>query len=294
MDAQDLIDATRRRMKAGVATEDQLNVLQNGYTPGDDTLSFLYPLQGLQPGTRMSSSLNQYHLWAVSANSKTATVTGGMDGAPDLPLTAGTLVRVRPRWTDFEILDDLNNDLSDLSGHGLYQVSTTEVTFNTAVNGYDLGDLQVINVLGVFAQTPGPMRNWPRLTKWELRRNADTGDFPSGLALQLNEHGYSGRPIQVMYSAPFTPLGTDLSQDIGSTGLPLTAFDLPPYGAAIALQSGTDIERTRLDTQGDTKRADEVTVNAPGQAVTLLRQQRQERISTELTRLQAMYPARWH
>lgn len=294
MDAQDLIQATRRRMKAGVATEDQLNVLVNAYTPGDDTLSFQFPMQGLQPGTRMSASLNQYHLWAVSDNSKTATVTGGMDGAPDLPLAAGTLVRVRPRWTDFEILDDLNNDLSDLSGHGLYQVLTTEVTFNSATSGYDLGNLQVIHVLSVFGQTPGPRKNWPRISRWELRRNADTTDFPSGLALQLGEHAYSGRPVQVMYAAPFTPLGTDLSQDIGSTGLPITAFDLPAYGAAIALQSGTDIERTRLDTQGDTKRADEVTVNAPGQAVALLRQQRQERISTELARLQSMYPARWH
>ncbi|MGA8330454.1 MAG: hypothetical protein WB777_14295 [Mycobacterium sp.] len=294
MDAQDLINATRRRMKAGVATEDQLNVLAQPYSPGDDTLSFTYPMQGLQPGTRMSASLNQYHLWAVSANNKTATVTGGMDGAPDLPLTAGTLVRVRPRWTDFEILDDLNNDLSDLSGHGLYQVLTTEVTFNAAVNGYDLGNLQVIHVLGVFYQTPGPYKNWPRIDHWELRRNADTTDFPSGLALQVNGFAYTGRPVQVMYASPFTPLGTDLSQDIGSTGLPLTAFDLPPYGAAIALQSGTDIERTRLDTQGDTRRSDEVQVGSPGQAVGLLRQQRQERISTELTRLQALYPARWH
>lgn len=294
MDAQDLINATRRRMKAGVATEDQLNILAADYTPGDDTLSFLYPMQGLQPGTRMSASLNQYHLWNVSDSSKTAPVTGGMDGAPDLPLTAGTLVRVRPRWTDFEILDDLNNDLSDLSGHGLFQVLTTEVIYNTATNGYDLGNLSIINVLGVFFQTPGPYKNWPRISRFELRRSADQTDFPSGLALQVNEAAYTGRPVQVMYSSTFSPLGTDLSQDIGSTGLPVTAFDLPPYGAAIALQSGTDIERTRLDTQGDTRRSDEVSVGAPGQAVGLLRQQRQERISTELARLQAQYPARWH
>lgn len=294
---QDLISATRRRVKAGVATEDTLNLLAADYTPGSGALSFTYPMEGLQAGTRLSCGLNTFHVWSISQTAKTATVTAGVDSSPDNPLTAGTLVRVKPRWTDFEILDDLNNDLQSLCApdNGLFAVATTEFSYNLAVQGYDLGGINPAGILEVRYQTPGPDKAWPRLSShgWQLDRNADTTDFPSGVALRLTDFAYSGRPIKVTYKTWFTPLDlTDLTFDVAQTGLPATAYDLPPLGAGIRLQAGLDIERTRLDTQGDTRRGDEVPVQSPGLAVRNLQVLRQQRINEEAGRLKALYPPR--
>jgi hypothetical protein len=298
MDLARLIEDTRRRLMGGVATEDTINLLGTDYTPGSGSLTFKYPLNALQAGTRISVGLTTFHIWSVSESTLAATVTAGVDGSPDIASPAGTTVRVRPRWTDWEILRDLNDDLADLSSplNGLYQVLTTEFPYNLAVRGYDLGALNVLSVLDVRYQTPGPPKDWPRVTRWRLDRNADTNDFPSGLALRLDSGAYAGRPVQVLYRAPFNPFDIDTpdtTTDVATTGLPTTAYDLPPIGAAIRLQTGVDIERTRLDTQGDTRRGDEVAVQSPGMAVRALQQLRQQRINAEVSRLAQMYPARY-
>jgi hypothetical protein len=292
----ELISATRRRIKSGVATEDTINLLQTDYTPGQGTLTFQYPLQGLSEGTRISCGLNTFHVWGVSATAKTATVTVGVDGSPDNVLLAGTIVRVKPRWTDFEILDDLNSDIIDLSTplHGLFQVLSLEFPYNQAIQGYDLQGVDPLGILEVNYATPGPDKAWPSISMrdWKLDRAADSTDFTSGISLRITAAAYSGQSIKVVYKAAFNPLGTDLTMDISTTGLPVTAYDLPPLGAAIRLQSGIDIERTRLDTQGDTRRADEVPVQSPGLAVKLLKDLRQERINAEQGRLRAKWPVR--
>lgn len=295
---QQLIDDTRRRLMGGVATEDQINLLGADYTPGSGALTFKYPLTGLQQGTRISVGLTTFHVWSVSQSSTSATVTAGVDGSPDLTWPTGTVVRVRPRWSDWEIFRDLNDDLADLSSPaiGLFQVLTTEFPYNLAVRGYDLGGINALSILDVRYQTPGPPKDWPRVKRWRLDRAADTTDFPSGIALRIDTGAYAGRPVQVLYRAPFTQFdinNPDTTIDLTTTGLPATAYDLPAIGAAIRLESGVDIERTRLDTQGDTRRGDEVQVQSPGQAVTLLNRMRQQRIASEVARLNQMWPPRF-
>jgi hypothetical protein len=293
VNAQQLVDATRRRLRAGSATEDLLNVLAQPYTPGSGALVFAQPLGQLQNGTRVSAGLNVFHVVAVSSTTTSATVISAVESSNDDPLPAGTVVRVKPRWTDFDILDSLNNDLQDLSSplNGLFQVASTEFPWNASVRGYDIGDLNLIRVLEVRFQTQGPFKDWPRVLRWRLERNTDTTDFPSGMALRVDSGAFQGRPIQVVYAAPFGALD-DLTTDLADTGLPASCYRLPPLGAAIQLQTGVDIDRTRTDTQGNTRRADEVPAQTPGLAIKAIAALRAQWIANEAARLIAAWPVK--
>ena len=290
---QNLIDTTRRRLRAGIATEDQINILAADYSPGDTTLLFSQPVGPIQGGVRISVGLSTFHVWTPASDGLSATVTTASDGSPLVPLPAGTIVRVKPRWTDFDIFSALNDDIADLSSpsNGLYQVLTSEFTYNAAIRGYDLGGVAITRIMDVRYQTVGPWKDWPRVLNFRLERNADTNDFPSGQALRMDSGAYQGRPVQIVYAAAFTPLA-DPTVDVATTGLPVTAFRLPPLGAAVQMQLGADIERTRLDTQPSPRRMADIQVGSPGTAIRAIAMLRAQWINSEATRLMAQYPIR--
>jgi hypothetical protein len=293
---KDWIEATYSNLKGGVASSDSINLLAAPYTPGSGVLSLKYPLTGLQTGTKISVGLTVFHVWSVT--DLTATVTAGVEGSPDVASPTGTLVRVKPRWTDWDLYGGLQSSLSSLSSpkNGLYQVKTVEFPYNTAVRGYDLGTDNVLGVMAVRYQIQGPSLSWPLMEnyQWRLERNADLTDFPSGTAIRVDA-GYSGRPIQVVYKCGFTQLPDppDVTVNLSTIGLHVEAWDIPPIGSAINIQTGVDIERTRLDTQGDARKGDEVAVQSPGLATRALEKAWTDRVNEEQSRLQAMYGIRF-
>jgi hypothetical protein len=289
MYVSDWVAKTRGYILNGI--QEERNKLSAAYTKGGTTLTFQYPLAGIQPGARISVGLNTFYVWAVSGN--TATVSGGEDGATDQDLDSGTIVRVRPRFTDHEIVEVLNDELRDLSSpyNGLYSMNEVEFTYESAYTGFELDAPDLIQVYEVRWQDSGSQRDWPRMpsTEYRIVQSAPTSDFGSGSAIFVYGGAESGRPIRVLYKANFTTVNS-LSSGVRITGLPETAWDIPPMGAAVKLMASREIKRNLTESQGDTRRANEVQAGALANSYRGLAAIRASRIASERARLDAQYP----
>jgi hypothetical protein len=287
----DWINSTRSYLMNGF-TENR-NQLASAYTAGGTTLTFSHPMDGIRSGARLSIGTNTFYVWSV--NNQIATVTGGDDGSTDANAAVGALVRVSPRFTDDEIWKMLTADLADLSSpaSGLFGIGTVDLTYNPIVNGYDLTSIaqDLISIYEIKYLTPGPQLDNPRIhtENWRLNRNAITTQFPSGMSVQLFESGYPGYNVRVVYRKYFS-MPTTAVANVASTGLLPSAYDLPPIGAAIRLMSGREIKRNFVESQGDTRRASEVPAGAIAQSSRNLQMLRQQRITAESARLEALYP----
>ena len=67
-------------------------------------------------------------------------------------------------------------------------------------------------------------------------------------------------------------------------------LDLPSMGAAVELLMTTESRRTQVQTQGDSRRSDEVPVTANSSIASALQRQYRARIQEEMTRLVTRIP----
>ena len=164
---QQLVDRTRQYLQSGYTTA--RNQLSAPYTAGSGTLAFKYPLAGITAGARLSVGLNTFYVWDVNTAGLTATVTAGEYGSTDSNLAAGTTVHVRPVFTDAELFNALNDEIVALSSpqSGLFQVKTIDLTYNSAIDGYDISATDIQAIYEVRFQEPGPYKDWPRLPAHE-------------------------------------------------------------------------------------------------------------------------------
>ena len=287
----DWINTTRSYLMSGYSEE--RNKLSAAYTAGDTTLTFAYPLGGIRPGARLSIGLNTFYVWSVDG--QIATVSAAEDSSTDANAASGSIVKVSPRFTDNEIWRALKDDLYDLSSpsSALFDIGTIDLTYNAIVNGYDLASADnLISIYEVKYLTPGPQLDNPRINSngYRLNRDAITSQFASGISLQLFQPAYPGYNLRIVYRKYFT-IPSSITTDVSTTGLLDSALDLPPLGAAIRLMAGREIKRNFTESQGDTRRAGEVAAGAVMQSARNLQVLRQQRISAEAGRLDALYPS---
>lgn len=291
----DLIEATRGHLQAN--TSEELNRL-NGPIDADDTeIVFKYDLGGIGKQSIIAIDLEEIRVWETDG-AKTVTVAernvNGSTAATHVDLS---LVYVKPRFSPFRCLRAINDDLNDLSSpaNGLFQVvPVTQFTYLSGVNAYDLtGVTSLENIESVDYQAPGSTEEWFRLNprEYRLARGQNTTEFPSGMSITFVNGGDTGQPYRINYRAPFTALpANSLTTNLTTTGLPSTAYDIPPYGAALALMAGREVKRNFTESQGETRRAQEVPPGAVSSSVAGLRAQRTSRIRAEAARLHARYP----
>ncbi len=294
--AQDWIEGTRFRLMSG--HQEQLNRLASAYTAGSGSMAFDFDIAGIRPGTILSVGTSTFYVWEVSTTLKTATVQGAWDGTTDQDWPADTVVRVAPRFTDNQILRALNEEINDLSSpsNGLFQVGTSELVYDSALVGYDLSLApNMISPIELRVENPGSFKEWTRIPSFKYRvvKGAPTGEegFESGMALFLYDMwaGATGDRLHLTYRKGFNQLSNSFSTKIG-TGIPSSAWDIPPIGAAISLMAGREIKRSFVESQGDPRRAAEVAPGSSTDSVRSLRVLRQQRITAEAQRLDGFYP----
>lgn len=290
--AADLVEETRRHLMAG--QRENLNQLSGAHDNSQTTFTFAHPLNQIQEGAYVSVDLEIVYVWSVSTAGLSATVQRGVLGTTAASHTDGTLTFANPRFPTFSIFQSINEDLYDLCSptNGLYQVKEIDLTYNPAVQGYDLtGATDIIDILRIKHDIPGPSQLWPQIRKWNLDRNANETDFPSGFALRLYQPAWPGLQIRVSYSSSFTPF-TALTSNVTTTGLAASMVDLPPLGAAMKLAGVREVQRNFNESQGDTRRASEVGTNAQVAGMRALASLRQARIRSEADKLNSSYPTR--
>ncbi len=289
-----MIAQVLRRVQPGQQVE--ALTLASAYTAGALSLSLSDPagtiLPSLRPETVVSIDLELFYVQAVTGT--TATVIPGYLGSLEANHAQNAMVYLNPRFSAFEIMQAINDDLNDLSSpeNGLYTVDSVEVPYNPATIAYDLtGVTGLIGILSVQQKQPYPIGYWVPMPKkkWTLTASADTTDFPSGYALRLNGGGYPGMPFRVTYKQQFQPF-VNLTDDATLVaGLSDTMYDLPPLGAMVALVAPREIKRNQIDAAPDSRRATEVPPAAVMNSVAGVLQLRQRRINAEASRLAQLY-----
>lgn len=287
-----LVESTRQHLLSG--HREPLNKLAVAATINATSLTFTYPIN-FKAGALLQIDTELFHVWSVNTVALTAAVEPARDGSTSAAHVINSLVAVNPRFPTTAVIRALNDELASLSSpaNGLFQVRYADLTPNAARTGYDLaGATSVLDVMEVRQRTDNTAeKNWPRLP-FSFDRSVSATDFPSGFALFLPGHASTSQSIRVQYRAPFTPL-VNLADDVLTVaGLPTSAHDIPPLGAAWRLVAGREIKRNFTEAQGDTRRAQEVSPGAMAASARNLAALRQQRIMEEATSLQQLYPLR--
>lgn len=289
-----LIEDAKRLLLGGQSQ--QMNKLAANVVAGATQLTFQYPLSGIEAGARIAIGFELFHVWAVDQTAKMATVDGAQEGSTAAGHTAGDIAYIKPKFSDFAILQALNDDIADLSspGNGLFRIQAVDITWDATIAGYTL---TAPNMLGepleLRYKTSSIDKYWPVIDPgdYDVARDMAASEFASGSAIFIRRGGQQGYPIRLRYMASFGSLSTDPAEDVETvTGLPATALDIPPLGAAARLVLPREVKRNFTEAQGDSRRGDEVPAGAVANSGKALIQLRQQRIMAEAYRLQAEFP----
>jgi hypothetical protein len=286
--AATVIDRTLRQLLSG--TVEQRNKLASNITNSDTSVPVTYSLEGLRVGQVFEIDSELFYIWAADTGSKTLTVERGYNGTTAAAHTSGAIVKVSPRFPRAQCLEALNDELSDLSSpmHGLFQIKTLNLDYNGSDVMVNLtGVTSIIDLIQVSVRYMTD--DYPIARKVRLVRDLPTDDFASGFAIRFDQGVFPGR-LRVVYKAPYTTAATE-SVDVNSTGgVQESCTDILAIGTQIRLMSPREIKRNFTESQGDTRRADEVTVGAVGNSITNLQRLRRDRIQAEAARLARSYP----
>lgn len=280
-----LIERTKQHLNTG--GRETRNKLANSINSVEEGIILSFDPARVAPGSRLSIDLEDMHIWTSAGTS--AVVQRGQYGSVQASHAAGATVFVDARYTPFEIFRELQNVLAALPGMGLYRMQTVDLTYSSALDGYDLTSVSnFLEIYEVYYDT-GLRSNWRKVENYTYAPDMPAGSFPSTRALFIFDGGIQNRTIRVKYRAKFTPIAS-INDDVTSLGLPASAVDLLPLGAAINLVAGSEIRRNDITTQGDTRRPSEVPAGAALRSNLGLSDRFNQRLRQEVDDLYAQYP----
>jgi hypothetical protein len=287
--AGNLVDRTAQNLLAGVVEE--RNKIASSLDASTTSVPIKYSVGSLREQTVFQVDSELMYIWEVNTASKTLTVERGFGGTTAATHADGAIVVVSPKFPRWQILQALNDELADLSSpmNGLFQMKTVDISYN--------GSDRQINLTGITSMIDVYDVRWrylsddyPVVRRYRLMRDMPTSDFPSGYVLSLDEPVMSST-IRVIYKDKYTAFSTEAST-LASTGASTELADLLVLGAQIRLLASREVKRNFIESQGDTRRADEVPAGAMNASVTNLLRLRRDRIQAEAARLNRQYPTR--
>lgn len=286
--AATVIDRTLRQLLSG--TIEARNKLASSVDSSTTSVVVSYALEGLRAGQVCEIDSELMYIWAADTGTKTITVQRGFNGTTPASHTSGAIVTVNPRFPRSQMLEAVNDELADLSSpmHGLFQVKSLNITYNGTDAMINLtGATEVIDLLNVSVRYLNT--EYPVARRVKLVRDLPTDDFASGFAIRFDQNVYPGR-LRVVYKAPYSAAANE-SVDINSTcGVQESVTDIVVIGTQLRLMAPREIKRNFTESQGDTRRAEEVQSGAITGSVSNLRQLRRDRITAEAARLARAYP----
>ena len=283
-----VIDRSLRQLLSG--TVEARNKLTTTLTSVGTSVVVTYPLEGLRSGQICEIDSELMYIWSADPATKTLEVQRGFNNSTAAAHTAGAVITVNPRFPRAQVLEAVNDELSDLSSpmNGLFQVKTLNLDYNGSDPMINLTAVtNIIDLLTVSVRYQTD--DYPIARKIRLIRDMPTDDFASGFALRFDQAVFPGR-LRIVYKAAYTPVSAEAT-DINSTcGVQETVTDIVTLGTQIRLMSPREIKRNFTESQGDTRRAEEVTIGAIGNSTASLIRLRRDRIQAEAARLARAYP----
>lgn len=283
-----VINRTVRQLLSG--TVERRNKLASSLTATATSVVLSYDLDGIRSGTVFEIDSELFYVWEATTGTKTLTVERGFNGTTAATHSANAIVTVNPRFPRAQVFEALNDELADLSSpmHGLFQVKS----FDEDYNGSDMliNIPQVSNIIDVITvHIRQKADEYLQVRKVKLIRDLPTDDFSSGYAIKFEQPVRQGR-LRIVYKAPFTALTSESQNLVSYAGLPATCEDIVNMGVQIRMMASREIKRNFTESQGDTRRPEEVPVGAVNNSITNLIRMRRDRIMAEAHRLTRQYP----
>ena len=287
--ASTLIDRVTQQLLAG--TVEERNKLASSISSSDGTATLSYSLGSLRDGGVFEIGSELMYVWVANSSGKTLDVEREYGGSTAASHSQGDVVTVNPRFPRGQVLLALNSELQDLSSpvNGLFQMKTVDLAYNGSDRMVDLtGVTSISEIYDVRYRYLND--DYPIVRDVRFLRNMPTSDFPSGNVLAFDSGVRSGT-IRVLYKAPFGSFATESSTTV-TAGVGAELEDLLVLGAQIRMMAGREIKRNFTETQGDTRRAEEVPSGATTNSMLGLQRLRLQRIVAESARLARLYPTR--
>ena len=283
-----ILTRTQRQLMSG--TIEARNKLSASVTATGTSVSLTYDLNSVREGAVIQVDSELMYVWEVGAGTKSATVERGFNGTTAVSHASAAVVIVNPKFPRAQLLEALNDELVDLCSpmNGLFDVKTLDFNYNSSkrqtnipVSG-DIIDLVEVRYRYIAS-------DYKQVNNVKLLRNLPTKDFGSGYGLQIDSLIPSST-VRVTYKTPFSRIGLE-SDDLQSiAGFPVEAEDILVMGIQIRAVAPREIKRNFTESQGETRRAEEVPVGAVGGSITNLLRLRRDRITAEAARLNRQYP----
>lgn len=287
--AGNLVDRVVQQLLAG--TVEERNKIASSLNASVTSVPITYSLGSLAEQTVFEIESEMLYVWDVDTANKTLTVERGFGGTTAASHSSGTVLTVNPKFPRWQVLNALNDELADLSSpmNGLFQMKSVDVSYNGSDRMVDLASVtSMIDLYDVRWRFESD--DYPVVRNVRLARNLPTTDFSSGFAL-IFDQGIQSGTVRVWYKDKYTPFTTEAST-VASTGATDELVDLLVLGAQIRLLAGREVKRNFIESQGDTRRAEEVPAGAMNASVTNLLRLRRDRINAEAARLVRQYPLR--
>ena len=286
-----ILNRASRQMLAGVVEE--RNKLASSVTDSDTSIVASYDLGGIRAGSVFEIGTELIYVWDANPSTKILTVERGHAGTTATSHLSGSVITLSPRFPRSQMFDAVNAELDDLSStaNGLFKVTTVALTYNGSDRQINLANATTVLEL-IDVRLRYEPDDYPVIRGSRLQRDLPSSDFASGFAIVLDEPVQAGT-LRVRYKGPFTRATSESSDLTSFCGLPSTCDDLVELGVIIRMMAGREMKRNFTESQGDTRRADEVQAGAVLQSVANIQRLRRERIVAEAGRLKAQYPIKF-
>jgi hypothetical protein len=271
-------------------TVEERNKTVGALTTTSTSVVFQYDLNGIRAGGVIQIDNELMYVWEVSSGSKTVTVERGWNGTTAATHISGSVAIVDPRFPRAQILEAINAEIDDLSSpmNGLYQIKSLELNYNGTFTMVNLPTTdKIIDLVSVTVRYIAT--DYPVIRRCRLIRDLPNDDFSAGYAIRFDEQVRAGRMI-VVYKAPFTNVTSESQNLQNIAGFPTTAEDILMMGAQIRLVSPREVKRNFTESQGDTRRSEEVPTGSVSSSINNIIRMRRDRITAEAARLARQYP----
>lgn len=287
---QQVIDRTRSRLTSG-QREGVNSLLTAVASTATTTLAFARDLGTIAPGSILSAGLERMLVWEEDRDARTVVVERGYQGTTKRSSIATTeIIRVDARFDDFAIVEAINDELASFPAEGLFRVAAKTFTANsTGVLTYDFAVSDVREIVRVQYDSSATANHWPDIREFDLLR--DLADF-TGDALRLYRSVEQGRSIRVHYFTSFTSVAaaTDAVETVA--GLPATAVDILPLGAALRLVPPEEVARSDRRSASGSRQEGAVPPGSVARSAGSLVALRDRRVRFEASALRKQWPRR--
>ena len=218
------------------------------------------------------------YVWAVSGAA--LAVQRGHFGTTPAVHPAGSLIEINPRFATPQIRAELRKEIRSWEPRIFTVVEETiPIGQNTRTVDLEGAPANFLHVLRVRRSAANGGELTPKGLDFRVERSY--GAYPSGAALILTET-VPASTLSVLYGVPFALEDFDDDVDlVADVGVPVSALDIPPVGAAWRLLSTREIPRTNIDVAPEPRVAADVPAGHIVQAARQLKALRDERIGEE-------------